>query len=218
MIEILSWTKELAGQLRQVFGERLWFVGYQGSYGRGEAAENSDIDIVTVLDTVTTADLSRYRETVRTMPQSELACGFICGAAELRAWPRFDLLGLVLDTKPVLGSLQEMTPEFTQADLRQAIAAGSSAIYHGLCHSYLYDKDPRAVLPALCKSAFFCLRLLALERTKVYYASKRELLPALEGQEREILEWSITPEVLAQQNTERVYAQLMEWSRRAMGA
>ena len=41
-----SWMNEFLGTLNEVFGDRVWFVGLQGSYGRGEATEASDIDVV----------------------------------------------------------------------------------------------------------------------------------------------------------------------------
>ena len=41
---------EFLQALDRAFGERVWFVGLQGSYGRGEATETSDIDVVVILD------------------------------------------------------------------------------------------------------------------------------------------------------------------------
>ena len=45
IIDIESWAGELAEKLLRSFGGRLRFLGYQGSYGRGEATEESDIDM-----------------------------------------------------------------------------------------------------------------------------------------------------------------------------
>ena len=95
MIDIIPWTQTLAQKLREEFGPRLLFMGYQGSYARGEATPESDIDIVTILDKADIAGLRRYRSVVGGMPQSGLACGFICGERELRCWPKYDLLSLV---------------------------------------------------------------------------------------------------------------------------
>ncbi|MBQ2945731.1 MAG: nucleotidyltransferase domain-containing protein, partial [Clostridia bacterium] len=50
MIEITAWMKEFLQTLNETFANRVWFVGLQGSYGRGEATETSDIDIVVILD------------------------------------------------------------------------------------------------------------------------------------------------------------------------
>ena len=71
MVEIESWMNELAEQLTRTFGARLLFLGLQGSYGRGEATEQSDIDVVTVLDTVHRTDLDTYRTVVRALPEGD---------------------------------------------------------------------------------------------------------------------------------------------------
>ena len=47
------WSKVLARKLQAVFGNRVVFVGLQGSRARGEAREDSDIDAVVLLDVVT---------------------------------------------------------------------------------------------------------------------------------------------------------------------
>ncbi|MDE6841425.1 MAG: nucleotidyltransferase domain-containing protein, partial [Oscillospiraceae bacterium] len=99
MVDIERWMEALAGKLTGVFGPRLLFLGLQGSYGRGEANEDSDIDVVTVLDRVELADLDAYRAVVRDMPEGEKACGFLCGAEELRSWPKYDLLAVARDTR-----------------------------------------------------------------------------------------------------------------------
>lgn len=60
MIDIKKWVEEYLIRAKDLFGERLVFVGLQGSYGRGEATENSDIDVVLILDEVKPGDLSEY--------------------------------------------------------------------------------------------------------------------------------------------------------------
>lgn len=216
MIDIKSWTQEFAGKLKDAFGIRLKFLGYQGSYGRGEATEESDIDIVTVLDRVSTKDLDRYRSLVSGMPQGELACGFLCGEKELRGWPKYDLYGLLLDTTPVLGDLHPLVPKLGRRDAWEALHIGVSNLYHAACHTYLYGQDRRAALPGLGKSAFFCLRLAALLRGNVYHAAKRDLLPLLEGAERGLLLLSLEPERAAAASEQEVaqdYDLLLDWCR-----
>ena len=44
MIDITAWMQNFLKKLNITFENRVWFVGLQGSYGRGEATENSDID------------------------------------------------------------------------------------------------------------------------------------------------------------------------------
>ena len=38
--------------LNETFRDRVWFVGLQGSFARGEATETSDIDVVVILDVI----------------------------------------------------------------------------------------------------------------------------------------------------------------------
>ena len=47
--DINSWCELFAGKAQKTFGEKLLFIGLQGSYKRGEADDNSDIDIVVIL-------------------------------------------------------------------------------------------------------------------------------------------------------------------------
>ena len=50
MIEITTWMDNFMKAIEETFENRVWFVGLQGSYGRGEATETSDVDIVVILD------------------------------------------------------------------------------------------------------------------------------------------------------------------------
>lgn len=63
----------------------MWFVGLQGSYGRGEATETSDMDIVVILDTLSVADMQAYHVMLDTLPHRELICGFLSGKDEMRS-------------------------------------------------------------------------------------------------------------------------------------
>ena len=50
MIDITTLMNDFLQKLNHTFVKRVWFIGLQGSYGRGEATETSDIDIVVILD------------------------------------------------------------------------------------------------------------------------------------------------------------------------
>ena len=45
LVDIEDYTKRLTEELKKKFGKRLLYVGLQGSYLRGEATSESDIDI-----------------------------------------------------------------------------------------------------------------------------------------------------------------------------
>ena len=86
MINISAWTEEFLRRATETFGNRIWFVGLQGSYGRGEATETSDIDVVLILDELSVTDISTYNEILDKMPNRELICGFLSGKSELINW------------------------------------------------------------------------------------------------------------------------------------
>lgn len=70
---------EFIQKLNEVFANRAWFVGLQGSYGRGEATESSDIDVVVILDELSAEDIQTYNDMLDTLPHRELICGFLSG-------------------------------------------------------------------------------------------------------------------------------------------
>lgn len=215
MVEIERWMEELAGRLAERFGPRLLFLGLQGSYGRGEANEDSDIDVVTVLDRVELSDLDLYRAVVGDMPEGEKACGFLCGAAELKSWPKYDLCQLARDVRAYRGELGPLLPPLGREDLAQAAAIGASGIYHAAVHTYLYapkDNWP-GFLKEAHKGAFFTLRALYELRTGESVRAKRDLLPRLSGDEREILAYSL---LHTQEEPEAAFARLLRWSAAAM--
>ncbi len=103
--DINLWMKEYSSELRKIFGNRIWFVGLQGSYGRNEATEQSDIDAVVILDKVTLEDIKAYSALLDRLPYREKACGFISGKQELLNWEKSDLFQFYYDTLPIIGSL-----------------------------------------------------------------------------------------------------------------
>ena len=65
MMEIENWMKQYCGAVRAAFGDRVRYIGLQGSRGRGEAGPDSDIDVVCILDSCSLQDLETYRPAVR---------------------------------------------------------------------------------------------------------------------------------------------------------
>ena len=57
-----KWVSQFTQQVKALFGQRLRFVGLQGSQRRGEATEESDVDLVVILDQVEPEDLAAYRQ------------------------------------------------------------------------------------------------------------------------------------------------------------
>ena len=193
MIDARRWVDELKGKLVDTFGERLLFVGFQGSYKRGEATEESDIDVVAILDRLDLPELSTYRALVAEMPHAEMACGFIAGRDELQSWPRFEIFQMGRETEALHGSLAGLLPPVTEADVRLSVQIAASGLYHLLCHTYLYGKgeERTGALLGAYKSLFFVLQLVHYLATGIYCGTKAELLEALDGAEVELLRTSI---------------------------
>ena len=83
MIDITAWMQNFLQTVSETFVNRVWFVGLQGSYGRGEACDTSDIDIVVILDELSVSDIQEYNAMLDTLPHRELICGFLSGKNEL---------------------------------------------------------------------------------------------------------------------------------------
>ena len=64
MIDIEIYISKLIDLLKDVFGDRLVYIGLQGSYFREEADENSDIDIMVILEHLSASDLESYKKII----------------------------------------------------------------------------------------------------------------------------------------------------------
>ena len=113
MIDITVWMQNFLQTLNKTFENRVWFVGLQGSYGRGEATETSDIDVVVILDELSAKDIQTYNDMLDTLPHRKLICGFLSGKNEIMNWEPSDLFQFCNDTTPIKGTLDEVVEAFT---------------------------------------------------------------------------------------------------------
>ena len=187
MIEITTWMDGFLKVLNKDFGNRVWFVGLQGSYGRGEATETSDIDVVVILDELSASDIQRYNSMLDTLPHRELICGFLSGKEELFRWEPSDLLQFYYDTTPLKGSLDELLPLLDTETIERAVKIGACNIYHGCVHNMLHEKSEDA-LKGLYKAASFVVQAVALRQTGKYVKQKRDLLNVVSSDEKIIVE------------------------------
>lgn len=74
--DISGWLKTFTEKNVAEFGDNLLFIGLQGSYGRGEATDKSDIDMVIVFKILDIDTLCRYKNVADSMPFAEKICGF----------------------------------------------------------------------------------------------------------------------------------------------
>lgn len=219
MIEAQTWMSDILPRLREAFGPRLHYLGLQGSYHRGEAAETSDIDLVVLLDAVDLEDLDTYRAIVRAMPEGHKACGFFCGIRDLSAWPPHELFAFSRDTEDHFGRLTDFLPPITREDIRYGAKISASTLLHLLTHSYLYaeDEDRPAILKEACKAAFFLMQVVHYLESGRYCASKRELLLRLDGTKREIIEAGLDfPTWQGGHSERRTFEIFSDWCRNVM--
>ena len=187
MIDVTSWMQNFLQSLNKTFPNRVWFVGLQGSYGRGEATETSDIDVVVILDELSASDIQKYNTMLETLPHRELICGFVSGRDELLRWEPSDLFQFYYDTTPIKGSLDELLAVIDEAAVDRAIKIGACNVYHGCVHNMLYEKSDD-ILRGLYKSASFVVQAIAFKQTGSYVRHQKELLQAVSFDERVIVE------------------------------
>ena len=187
MIEITAWMNQFLQTLNETFGNRVWFVGLQGSYGRGEATETSDIDIVVILDELSPLDIQIYRTMLDTLSHRELICGFLSGKKEILNWDASDLFQFYYDTTPIQGSLDELRLLLDDAAVNRAIKIGACNIFHGCVHNMLHEKSEE-ILRGLYKSASFVVQAICFSQTGNYIRHQKDLLEMVSPDERAIVD------------------------------
>ena len=174
-----EWMKQYTAAAQGLFGGRIWFLGLQGSYGRGEATNSSDIDAVLILDSVSAKDLD-------TLPNRDKVCGFVSGKKELLAWEPSDLFQFYYDTTPILGSLDELRDRIAEVDIRRAIRIGACNVYHMCAHNLVHEKSAD-ILKGIFKASTFILQAIAFFKTGRYEKKKIDLLGLLQDKDLLVL-------------------------------
>ena len=187
MIDITAWMQNFLQTLNKTFTNRVWFVGLQGSYSRGEATDTSDIDVVVILDELSAIDIQTYHEMLDTLPHRERICGFLSGKREILSWEPSDLFQFCNDTTPYKGSLDDVVAVIDESAVTRAIKIGVCNIYHGCVHNMLYEKS-EDILRGLYKSASFVVQAIAFQQTGNYVRCQKDLLQVVSADERTLVE------------------------------
>ena len=216
MIEITTWMNGFLKATNETFGDRIWFVGLQGSYGRGEATETSDIDVVVILDELSAADIKAYNDMLDTLPYRELICGFLSGKDELLNWEPSDLFQFCHDTTPIKGSLDEVMAVIDEDAMNRAIKIGACNIYHGCVHNMLHEKG-EDILKGLYKSASFVVQAIAFKQTGKYIRSQNDLLQIVPLEEQRIINAFISLKNGGTVDFETMSQELFVWSKAWIG-
>ena len=213
MIDITIWMPKFLQALNETFGNRVWFVGLQGSYGRGEATETSDIDVVVILDELSAMDIHTYNTMLDVLPHRELICGFLSGKDEILHWESSDLFQFCYDTTPIKGSLDEVLAVVDESAVNRAIKLGACNIFHGCVHNMLYEKN-EDILRGLYKSASFVVQAIAFKQTGNYISHQKDLLQVVSSDERSIVETFLNLKIGGTVDFNSMSETLFAWSKK----
>lgn len=214
MLDVGEYLQELIGACKSAFGDRLVYVGLQGSYMRNEATDKSDIDIMILLDVFSVADMDVYREILNNIGEYEKSCGFICGKDEMMRWNPLEVCQLRHTTKDLFGELKDYLPSATRADEINYVKLSLGNLYHELCHRYIHAdrKKNIAAFRGTCKRLFFLIQNLHFLESGSFAVSKRDLKKQVSEKDRVILEIAELPDDF---NYDMVFHLVFDWCQSA---
>lgn len=209
-----SYLRELIASCQAVFGNRLLYVGLQGSYMRGEARESSDIDVMVILDRFSVQDMDRYREILKKIGYYERSCGFICGREEMARWNPLEVIQLRYTTKDIFGSLTDFLPNAVRKDEINYVKLSLGNLYHEICHRYIHKSREKNAekFRATCKNVFFLIQNLHYLESGRFILSKTDLKTAVSKEDCLALELE---ELTDDFDFDRAFSYLFSWCQRA---
>ncbi len=209
-----AYLDALIRALRSAFGERLAYVGLQGSRMRGEANENSDIDIMILLDRFSVADMDTYRDILKGLGHYDMSCGFICGREEMARWNPLEVCQLRHTTRDLLGRLDDYLPGASRQDEVNYVRQSLGDLYHEICHRYIHaDREKNAdKFRGTCKRLFFIIQNLHYLESGRFAVTKAELRRLVTEEDREMLLLAELPDGFC---FDSAYAALFAWCQRA---
>lgn len=219
MFGIEAYIQSLITELNACFGARLLYLGLQGSYLRGEATENSDIDIMVILENMSASDLKDYRNILVKVGNYDKSCGFICGREEMQHWNPLEVCQLLHTTKDYYGKLADYMPPYTAEDERNYVKLSLGNLFHELCHRYIHADRERNIsaFPYTCKSAFFILQNMHYLSSGDFLPTKQELLDGLRDEEdKKVLALSMTLKGGGDYDFDSAFSTLFEWCKHAL--
>lgn len=218
MFDIENYVARLTEQLKEKFGDRLVYVGLQGSWLRGEATDDSDIDIMAVIDGMSVADMAAYRGIIEGMERYDHSCGFICSKEDLANWNPMEIWHVVNGTRDYYGTLLELAPEYSEQDIRNFVKMSVNNMYHEICHRFIHAdaQHNREALPFTYKGVFFILQNLHYLKTGAAAATKAELLEQLTGRDHEVLNRAMELSRGGEYDFDESYELLFRWCQETM--
>jgi predicted nucleotidyltransferase len=214
MFDLDKYLADMIMNCRSAFGERLLYVGLQGSWLRGEAHENSDIDVMVILDRFSVRDMDTYRGILKKIGSYEKSCGFICGKDEMKRWNPLEVCQLRHTTKDLVGVLSDYLPPATREDEINYVNLSLGNLYHELCHRYIHeDREKNAAkLRSTCKGVFFLIQNMHFLESSHFILTKTGLKEAVSSEDRRVLELEELPDVY---DFDQAFSSLFAWCQSA---
>ena len=214
MFDLDKYLADMIMNCRSAFGERLLYVGLQGSSLRGEAHENSDIDVMVILDRFSVRDMDTYRGILKEIGSYEKSCGFICGKDEMKRWNPLEVCQLRHTTKDLVGVLSDYLPPATREDEINYVNLSLGNLYHELCHRYIHeDREKNAAkLRSTCKGVFFLIQNMHFLESSHFILTKTGLKEAVSSEDRRVLELEELPDVY---DFDPAFSSLFAWCQSA---
>lgn len=214
MFDLDKYLADMIMNCRSAFGERLLYVGLQGSWLRGEAHENSDIDVMVILDRFSVRDMDTYRGILKEIGSYEKSCGFICGKNEMKRWNPLEVCQLRHTTKDLVGVLSDYLPPATREDEINYVNLSLGNLYHELCHHYIHeDREKNAAkLRSTCKGVFFLIQNMHFLESSHFILTKTGLKEAVSSEDRRVLELEELPDVY---DFDQAFSSLFAWCQKA---
>lgn len=214
MFNLDTYIQNLITECKTAFGSRLLYMGLQGSYLRGEAHENSDIDIMVIIDKFKLTDMQTYREILQKISWFEKSCGFICGKDEMKRWNPMEVCQLKFTTKDIVGTLTDYLPTSTREDEINFVKISLGNLYHEICHRYIHaDREKNiAKFRGTCKGFFFLIQNLHYLESGEFILTKKELKSKVSDADRHILEFS---ELADDYDFDAAISEVFEWCQNA---
>jgi len=214
MFDLDKYLADLILNCRSAFGERLLYVGLQGSWLRGEAHENSDIDIMIILDRFSVRDMDTYRGILKEIGSYEKSCGFICGKDEMKRWSPLEVCQLRHTTKDLFGVLTNLLPSATREDEVNYVKLSLGNLYHELCHRYIHADRGKNVekIRSTCKGVFFLIQNMHFLESGHFILTKKGLKEAVSSEDRRVLELGEYPDEF---DFDQAFSALFSWCQKA---
>jgi predicted nucleotidyltransferase len=218
MIKTETYIENLISLLNEHFDRRLLYVGLQGSYLRNEADDDSDIDIMVILDDISPDDLDAYRNIIMTIGDFDKSCGFICGKSELANWNPLEICHLAHTTKDCYGNLVDFVPQYKPEDEKNYIKLSLNNLFHELCHRYIHSSREHNIskLPAAYKAVFFIIQNMYYLKTGKFITTKAELINRIDKEDKKVLAKAIEIKNKTDYDFDNAFDIIFEWCKKAI--